>query len=343
VAFSEIYVDPSIAADSGTGTIGDPFGDLEYAIEQTTFDTTNGTRVNIKAGVDEVLAAELGTAMADAVTTPAWVPDADAPAVFRGYTAVAGDGGIGGISGGGSVSIFNASTLDYVVLQDLHLHNTGANPVVRLDDYIQIIHCDIENSTAEGVSAGNYSQLMHSYIHNVDGTHMASMGTIAFIYANIFDDEGATPSNAAISMSGGEARDNIVIVSGATNGIRILNSSKVANNSVYSSGGTGKGIHSSTATGVVTAMNNTVEGFSGVGGTGIDINQSDVWWYMTGNAVYDCTTAYDSGLENDLGLGDNETLTASPFTDAANGDFSLVDIGNVREGALPQVIGGGFG
>ena len=46
MAFSEVYVDPSIAADSGTGTIGDPFGDLEYAIEQSTFDTTNGTRVN---------------------------------------------------------------------------------------------------------------------------------------------------------------------------------------------------------------------------------------------------------------------------------------------------------
>ena len=55
MALTEIYVDPSIAADSGTGTIGDPFGDLEYAIEQTTFDTTNGTRLNVKAGTDDFL------------------------------------------------------------------------------------------------------------------------------------------------------------------------------------------------------------------------------------------------------------------------------------------------
>ena len=50
MAITEVYVDPSIAADSGAGTVGDPYGDLEYAIEQTTFDTTNGTRVNIKIG-----------------------------------------------------------------------------------------------------------------------------------------------------------------------------------------------------------------------------------------------------------------------------------------------------
>ena len=43
---TELYVDPSIAADSGAGTIGDPYGDLEYCIEQETFDLTNGTRIN---------------------------------------------------------------------------------------------------------------------------------------------------------------------------------------------------------------------------------------------------------------------------------------------------------
>ena len=51
MAITEIYVDPAINADSGTGTIGDPFGDLEYAIKQTTFDTTNGTRVKISIGI----------------------------------------------------------------------------------------------------------------------------------------------------------------------------------------------------------------------------------------------------------------------------------------------------
>ena len=44
MAITEVYVDPSIAGDSGVGTIGDPYGDLEYAIEQETFDTKKCTR-----------------------------------------------------------------------------------------------------------------------------------------------------------------------------------------------------------------------------------------------------------------------------------------------------------
>ncbi len=58
MALTEIYVDPAIAADSGAGTEGSPYGDLEYAIEQETFDLTNGTRVNIKAGTDELTKKE---------------------------------------------------------------------------------------------------------------------------------------------------------------------------------------------------------------------------------------------------------------------------------------------
>ena len=123
MAISEIYVDPSIAADSGTGTIGDPFCDLEYAIEQTTFYTTNGTRVNVKAGTDEVLAAVINTAMADTGTTVAWVPAIAAQMIVQGYTAAAGDGGIGGISGGGSIGIM--TTDQFVSFIDMHLHNCG--------------------------------------------------------------------------------------------------------------------------------------------------------------------------------------------------------------------------
>lgn len=55
MALTEVYVDPSIAGDSGAGTVGDPYGDLEYALEQVTRDATNGDRFNIKAGTDEIL------------------------------------------------------------------------------------------------------------------------------------------------------------------------------------------------------------------------------------------------------------------------------------------------
>ena len=99
MAITEIYVDPSINADSGTGAIGTPYGDLEWAIEQATFDTTNGTRINIKAGTAEILAASLDTALNSASPSAAWVPTPTAQLIFQGYTTAAGDGGKGDIDG----------------------------------------------------------------------------------------------------------------------------------------------------------------------------------------------------------------------------------------------------
>ena len=126
MALTELYVDPSIAADSGAGTIGDPYGDLEYCLEQEDYDLTNGIRVNIKAGTDEVVAAELSVAMASTAApgkSVAWVPTQAAPCVFQGYTTAAGDGGKGGISGGGSVSIYSDTALDFVHFVDLQQHH----------------------------------------------------------------------------------------------------------------------------------------------------------------------------------------------------------------------------
>ena len=98
---SEIVLDADITSDSSSPSDVDgvsvPYGDLKFAIEQYTFDLTNGLRVNIKAGTDEVLTVEsLDVTFADTVTTIAWAPTEASPVVFRGYTAVAGDGGFHG-------------------------------------------------------------------------------------------------------------------------------------------------------------------------------------------------------------------------------------------------------
>ena len=104
---TEVYVDPSINFDSGTGTLVDPYGDLEYAIREETFDLVNGTRLNIKAGAVETLVAPLNTSFADTSVSIAWpIGATGTPSVtLQGYTATAGDGGQGDISGGGLVSI----------------------------------------------------------------------------------------------------------------------------------------------------------------------------------------------------------------------------------------------
>ena len=349
MALSEIYVDPSIAADSGTGTIGDPFGDLEYAIEQTTFDTTNGTRVNIKAGTAEVLAANLATAMADTVTTVAWAPTSAAPCVFQGYTAVAGDGGIGEISGGGSVPIIENATQSDVHLKDLKLGNVGANHVIRLDNFCSLVRCEIHTNTGSGLNAvlmDNYNEIMECYFHDCEDPagNVINTNTICVIAYNYFINNDVT-SGTIVDADGSRVENNIIVITEADNsGIVALNNGSIRNNSIYNStgAGTGAGIKTNDTTHQGVIEGNLVEGFAGAGGVGIEYT-NDVVFHSRGNSVYNCTTAYSTGSGAELLIDeDNETLTASPFTDAANGDFDPVDTGNVREGSLPNVIGGGF-
>ncbi|KKK65169.1 hypothetical protein LCGC14_2976850, partial [marine sediment metagenome] len=150
---SEIYVRPLDNDTNGDGSIGDPYGDLEDAIKKTTFDTTNGTRVNIMDGATETLVAELSAAMADTGTTAAWTPAEARPCIFQGMTAAgsAGDRGIGIISGGGSVSVYDDAAFDYIAFIDLHCHNTGSVYVIRADQRIAVIRCEIDNTSGGGI------------------------------------------------------------------------------------------------------------------------------------------------------------------------------------------------
>ena len=344
MALTEIFVDPSLNSDTGSGTIGDPFGDLEYAIEQTTFDTTNGTRVNIKAGTDEVLAAPLQTALADTSVTVAWVPTSSAPLVFQGYTSAVGDGGIGGISGGGSFSIIGDPTIDYVHLVNLHCHNTGSNPVIDIDNWCSVTRCEIENSSSNGISFDTACIAAENYVHNIGGIGILIGGSGSCAAYNHLADGTNTFSQGILSFSGSTVERNIVSLTGNGDGIVTTLMTNVIGNSIFSSGSVGTGIVSNASVTNAIITNNVIEGFSGAGGIGIDLGAAAVNVVSYGgNAVYNCATEYvaASGIIID-DLGDNEILTASPFTNAAGGDFNPVDTGNVKEGALPHLIGGGL-
>lgn len=344
MAVTEIYVDPSIAGDSGAGTIGDPYGDLEYAIEQETFDTTNGTRVNIKAGTAEVLAANLDTALADTGTTAAWVPSDSAPLIFQGYTATAGDGGTGEISGGGSVPILDTS-LDYIHFRDLKIGNVGANSVLNLDRYSSVVRCWLHTSSGDAARGHLQFVVSQCYFSDITGGSLTSVLSVEssgarFDYNHIISNSGAIGIGVRF---GATAKFNIIECRHVESiGISVIDDASVEFNSIYSSAsGTDNGITVAAAAEAVVVANNLIQGFSGSGGTGIEIAANSQVAYFHGNAVYDCETAI-SNSGDVVWASDNETLSATPFADAANGDFSPVDTGNVKEGALPQVIGGGF-
>ena len=99
------------------------------------------------------------------------------------------------------------------------------------------------------------------------------------------------------------------------------------NNIVYNStAGTTRGIYAVAAGRATMVMNNIVIGWSGAGGDGIECNANvGIIGY---NAFYNNTNPYTISdmtfldeTANDVALG------ADPFTDAANGDFSLTAAG----------------
>ena len=348
---SEIVMVADITSDSSSPTdvTSDtaPFGDLEYAIEQTTFDTTNGTRVHIKVGTDEVVVASLDNALDDTVTTVAWVPSLAAPCVFQGYTAVADDGGIGGISGGGSVGIFAGATFDFINFIDIHAHNCGSAAVFDVDNDCIFLNVEVNNTTGDGINTDNNALIQGCYVHDI-GNNGLAVNAIGVVQNNFLANGTKDFVNAMFITTSCVVLRNIIKIDGTSNGISWGNQTSIINNSIWSNGGTGSGIRGRSANvRALSITNNLVEGFSGTGGVGFD-NTDNVNIKIVsygGNAAFDNATEYTTpGGHVFLELGgasSNETLSATPFTDASNDDFAPVNTGAVKEGSLPDDFGNG--
>lgn len=341
----ELYVDPSINADSGAGTIGDPYGDLEYCIEQEDW-SANGIRVNIKAGTAEFTAAELTIAMND-VSDPgksvAWVPTATAPLVYQGYTAAAGDGGKGEIDGGAAnFIIFNGGARNNTAFIDMHVHNVGtAAYALRFGSACAIIRCEVDGGDSRGVYFASHGLVLSSYVHDF-GLYPVDVVS-GNIHNTIVSNQGTRTCSIGINLSGATctAMNNIVDVDSTSIGISMNQQNQsVIGNSVYSAAGSGIGIRHNHASISAIVVDNVIEGFSGAGGIGLDLSAGTNTgaWVIGGNSVYDCETDY---VAPDLQVVDTflqaaayEAVAASPFADAENQDFSGVDTGSVKEGSV---------
>lgn len=332
---NEYYVDPSIAAASGAGTIGDPWGDLQHALDNITRDSSDGDRVNVKAGTDEILSAAIDLATYGS-------PSQFGPLIIQGYTSVAGDGGVGGVSGNGSVAIVSSAP-NGVALIDMHLHNCGSAAALTLGNDIYIFRCEVDNTSGLGITISGAAIVRGNNIHNIGGVGLDINGP--GIYEDNYFANGTNDFSACIDANGEFEpviiSRNIMSIDGASDGI--VNApdglGTIKNNSILSAGGTGTGIQVNTSSELgLEVINNLVEGFSGTGGIGIDYTNHLV--LLGANAVYNCATAYDGTASVSLDLGDNETLGASPFAKSGADTFANrltyfapVDTGNVFGGA----------
>ncbi len=327
MAISLYYCDPAIAADSGTGTIGDPYGDLQFALDSITRNATDGDQICIKAGTAEVLAASLSLAT---YGTPA----EGAPLVLRGYTSTANDGGRGAISYPGN-AIINSSTLDYIYWVDLDLSG-GGNPtrMITLDDFNLFLRCKFTpdkggEAVAYGLALGDNNRVIGCKFtrDNGYGFALASTATNSNLIAWCFSD---SVTGLTVGNNYNVFLHNIAIVRTTTNnGITAsLDENHLIGNIVYNTtAGTAQGIVLGNSSGRQNsiAINNIVVGQSGSGGVGIgSASGCDV--LMVGyNAYYNNSTNYSAGGDTIVDLGGDVSLGANPFTDAANGDFSLTE------------------
>ncbi len=328
---TQTYVDPAIAGDSGAGSDVDPYGDLQYALDEVTRDAANGDQFNIKAGTAEAIVATLDLSTYGN-------PARASPIIFRGYTSAANDGGVGAISGGGGdFSVLGPE--GWVRWLDMELTNTGTAPVVVLASFDWMQGCEIHNSSDDGVDASNASGVWISgcHIHNCGAYGMnLKSGLVEHCY---FQNDGGNDFTCAILLAtlNAEAHRNIITIDGASGGIRIeTDGQMLVGNSILSSAGTGVGIYIS-ANYYNLIASNLVEGFSGIGGIGID-HSTVAKGMVTHNGVFNCTTKYDAG--DAIFAEDNEELGSSPFAKSGADTFanrfvyfSPNDVGNVRGGA----------
>lgn len=69
---ADYYVNPALASNTGTGTVGDPFGDLQHALNSVMRSATGDT-FTVTEGATEILAANLSYAIYGAPTATGWL------------------------------------------------------------------------------------------------------------------------------------------------------------------------------------------------------------------------------------------------------------------------------
>jgi hypothetical protein len=333
MAITHSYVDYGAGSDAtGDGTIGTPWKTLQKAFDTLTRNTTDGNQVNLKAGTAHVNAAalDLTTFIAGGALAAA------APLILRGYTSAANDGGIGEIDCGGYA--LWAGDYAYFVLVDLEIHTFGNNDGISSGGYgCCVHHCEVHKGASTPSSkalikfTGDFCNVVGCYVHDAhtNGVGISLSGDASLALSNYVVAElvGITGANAdGFSIIGNVVLCNstsayAIIVSGTS-------SFWIIGNIAYSAAaGTGPGINLGNYAGryAGVCINNIAVGWSGAGSIGIGSATAGVYAYLVGyNAFYNNTTGFSLADTVFIDLTANDvTLAADPFTDAANGDFSL--------------------
>jgi hypothetical protein len=328
--FTQYYVDPSLNANSGTGTSGDPFGDLQYALNTVTRDSTNGDQFNIKAGTSEFPTATLSFATYG-------TPTGTAPVIFRGYTSAANDGGIGVIDGNAGNFVLIGS-INSVGLIDMRLTNSGTNRLMTLGSGAMILRCILGGSNYYEKFSTTSSAIVAGCKILSDASPDGAQFTVQTA-SSVIGNYVLTNGTGIVTTAGGcFVAFNVVKQTAGGNGIDCLYpNSLVAYNTIIGGGSTAnaRGIKLGliSGRGVSSAIGNVIANYAGTGAYGI-YNDLDYMPIIAHNAFYNCASNTNFVEDPILSFG-NLTLSADPFVDAANGDYRLKTDSTAIEAGWP--------
>lgn len=338
MAIDEVFVDPSLNSDTGNGvSLGTAYGDLQYAINNTTLGT-EGTRFNVVGGTAEVLTAALSFVAGFTGT-----PSSTAPIIIQGCTSTPGDGGRGSIQGTtNSVQILADATADGpIVFIDMDLSPGAANGL-QGNETLVFIDCDI--SGVERLTQCNSVFMVGCYATHTDSTNSTMIGSDTDNYGYIFGchlvaapttDEWMAVRRTLTIFSVLDAR---AVTNGGFNGVNGRDFLSFINNTFLGNSaptGSGAGVIKHNAYNTHSAISNAFEGFTNTNPanfTGAEGSSS-----VIGNAEYGSTAGF-SIVTNDADeyavVEGNIEAIASVFEDFAGGDFTAA--GEALEAGWPS-------
>ena len=317
----DYFVRPTNGDNSNDGlSHANAWQTTQYALDNITRDASSGDRINVFSEATDDITATLDSSTYGSTASIA------APLIIQGYTTSPQDGGIGAIDGGGSAaSIWDDSTFQGIHFYDMTLSgctSTGIRPY----HYSAVINCTLEDIGAHGIfSTGKYNTHAFNKVNCV-GVYGIYGDQANHILNNYVEVSGT--GGYGIRQAGGNccAMYNTVVMTHASvvAGLDVspLGSTAICNSIYHSGSPSGSGCRCLYfSQGIVAG--NLIEGFA----TGVERGSADTYTLVRNNAAYNCTTPFD-GAEEDFWLSpvpladfDNQTLAASPFRDAASGDF----------------------
>lgn len=254
------------------------------------------------------------------------------PIVIEGYTSSTGDGGIatndgttGSLANGWTpisgtnhyvwknfcftnftATAFGSTSGDYVKLY--RVRGSSSSTGIAIDQHGIMLACCGDGNSGDGLWIGDFGSFVNCIAYNNAVNGMEATAGIVVVGCLLYNNTGD-----AVSWTGSNAY-------GVFDGNTIVAASASAN--------TGLSINPASNTNKIICINNTVSGYSGSGGIGIEGPSVGDAGLVFNNNVYDCETNY-SGL-SDLGGG---TTSDPSFVNAGSNDYT-------PSGASPLIAAG---